>query len=616
MGGSYQQEVDLQALYKDVASDYLVEVNVAEQLPNALDRAIRTAPHRRAPTALIMPSDLQEQPYSAPSHAFKQVPSSEPAHAVRAGSRRGRSRGPPGILNAGSKVAILIGQGARGAAREVVAGRRSDRRRSGQSVAGQGCSARRSALCHRFDRSAGHPAELRVDAGLRHPAHRRIQLPYSQFLPDYGRRARSRSTSTAARSECATRPSSTSSPTPQRPWITAPAAAPQGGPRLARHRGEKRRPLVGNHRAPGMLSAKPVNPMRVAWELSERLPDNAIVTADSGSSTNWYARCVRLRAGMRASLSGTLATMGPAVPYAIGAKFAHPDRPVIAIVGDGAMQMNGLAELLTVKRYPHQWSDPRLVVCVFHNNDLNQVTWELRAMGGAPKFEESQSLPDVSYAEVARAMGLRCDLGRHPTMPSPAPGTRRWRADRPILLDIALRSRSAADPAARHLRAAQGPDLGRTQGRPQRVASDGSGRENQDAGIHPDDRLELMSEQLIVVGSGPGGVGAAESFRQHDAATPVRIFTSDTAPPYARPPLSKEFLRGETDGRLPSSDAVVHRAAHRCRARPRGAHRSRGPVRRRRRPAPSVFCADPGDADRRPPRFRYRAASAPTCCAR
>ena len=149
-----------------------------------------------------------------------------------------------------------------------------------------------------------------------------------------------------------------------------------------------------------MLSAEPVNPMRVAWELSARLPDNAIVTADSGSSTNWYARCVQLRAGMRGSLSGTLATMGPAVPYAISPKFAHPDRPVVALVGDGAMQMNGLAELLTVKRYQHLWSDPRLVVCVFHNNDLNQVTWELRAMGGAPKFEESQSLPDVSYAEV------------------------------------------------------------------------------------------------------------------------------------------------------------------------------------------------------------------------
>src|SRR5690606_25730712 len=155
-----------------------------------------------------------------------------------------------------------------------------------------------------------------------------------------------------------------------------------------------------------LLDARPVNPMRVVHELSERVPDNAIVTADSGSSTNWFARHLRMRGRMRGSLSGTLATMGPGVPYAIGAKFAHPDRPVVALVGDGAMQMNGLAELVTIARYQELWTDRRLVVCVFHNNDLNQVTWELRAMGGAPKFEESQTLPDISYARVARELGL------------------------------------------------------------------------------------------------------------------------------------------------------------------------------------------------------------------
>ena len=109
-----------------------------------------------------------------------------------------------------------------------------------------------------------------------------------------------------------------------------------------------------------------------------------------------------MRGDMRGSLSGNLATMGPGVPYAIGAKFAHPDRPAVAIVGDGAMQMNGLAELITVARYWQEWSDPRLVVAVLHNNDLNQVTWEMRAMAGAPKFAESQTLPDVSYAGVRR----------------------------------------------------------------------------------------------------------------------------------------------------------------------------------------------------------------------
>jgi pyruvate dehydrogenase (quinone) len=150
------------------------------------------------------------------------------------------------------------------------------------------------------------------------------------------------------------------------------------------------------------VPADPVNPMRIVSELSKRLPANAIVTADSGSATNWYARLLRIHGGVRSSLSGTLATMGCAVPYALGAAYAQPNRPLIALVGDGAMQMNGMAELLTLKHY-----GIRCVVCVFHNNDLNQVTWELRAMGGAPKFEESQTLPDVSYAAYARAIGLQ-----------------------------------------------------------------------------------------------------------------------------------------------------------------------------------------------------------------
>jgi pyruvate dehydrogenase (quinone) len=205
-----------------------------------------------------------------------------------------------------------------------------------------------------------------------------------------------------------------------------------------------------------MLSAKPVNPMRVVWELSSRLPGNAIVSADSGSSTNWYARCLKMRDSVRGSLSGTLATMGPAVPYAIGAKFAHPDRPAIALAGDGAMQMNGLAELITIARYHRQWSDPRLVVCVFHNNDLNQVTWELRAMGGFPKFEESQALPDISYADIARCMGLNAISVDQPDGIGPA-----WdaalSADKPTVLDI--RCDPEMPPIPPHATYEQGKEL-------------------------------------------------------------------------------------------------------------------------------------------------------------
>jgi pyruvate dehydrogenase (quinone) len=160
------------------------------------------------------------------------------------------------------------------------------------------------------------------------------------------------------------------------------------------------------------MEADPLNPQRVVWELSQRLPDGAIVTADSGSSTNWWARQLQLRKGMLASLSGNLATMGPGTPYAIAAKFAYPDRPVIAFVGDGAFQMNGMNELITVKRYWERWSNPSLIFCVFNNQDLNQVTWEQRVMEGDPKFEGSQWLPDVPYAKYAELVGLKgfyCD---------------------------------------------------------------------------------------------------------------------------------------------------------------------------------------------------------------
>ncbi len=159
------------------------------------------------------------------------------------------------------------------------------------------------------------------------------------------------------------------------------------------------------HRA--QLEADPLNPQLVFHELSKRLPDGAILTSDSGSAANWFARDVKLRAGMMASLSGTLATMGPGVPYAIAAKFAHPSRPVFALVGDGAMQMNGINELITIAKYRHLWPDQRLIVLVLNNRDLNQVTWEQRAMEGDPKFPGSQELPDFHYAQYAEMLGLK-----------------------------------------------------------------------------------------------------------------------------------------------------------------------------------------------------------------
>ncbi|MBB5857364.1 thiamine pyrophosphate-requiring protein [Amycolatopsis umgeniensis] len=408
MGGSYQQEVDLQALFKDVASEYLVEVNVPEQLPNALDRALRTAIAQRAPTALIIPADLQEETYHPPKHEFKHVPSSPPDHprasVIPPSEEVARAAE---VLNAGEKVAILIGQGARNAVTEL---------REVAELTGAGIA---KALLGK-DVLPDDLPYVTGSIGLlgTRPTYEMMRdcdtllivgsnMPYAQFLPEFGQ-------ARAVQIDIDPRFLGLRYPTEVNLLGDAKGALQQLIPLLERktERGWRERieKRVGEWQETvtrqAMLDAEPVNPMRIVHELSERIPEDAIVTADSGSATNWYARNLRMRGRMRGTLSGTLATMGSGVPYAIGAKFAHPDRPVIALVGDGAMQMNGMAELLTIARYRELWADQRCVICVFHNGDLNQVTWELRAMGGAPKFEPSQSLPEVSYSDFALEIGL------------------------------------------------------------------------------------------------------------------------------------------------------------------------------------------------------------------
>src|SRR5437763_7433301 len=184
-----------------------------------------------------------------------------------------------------------------------------------------------------------------------------------------------------------------------------------------------------------MNEAHPTNPQRVFCELSPRLPDNCILTCDSGSAANWYARDIRIRRGMMASLSGGLATMGPGVPYAIAAKFAHPDRVAIALVGDGAMQMNGMNGLITIAKYWRRWSDPRLVVMVLNNRDLNQVTWEQRVLEGDPKYAASQDVPDFPYARFAEILGL---TGIRVDKPEDigAAWDRAFACDRPVVLEV------------------------------------------------------------------------------------------------------------------------------------------------------------------------------------
>src|SRR5260370_739243 len=198
-----------------------------------------------------------------------------------------------------------------------------------------------------------------------------------------------------------------------------------------------------------MERAEPLNPQRVFWELSQRLPDNCILTGDAGTATNWYGRIIKMRRGMMGSLSGSLATMGSAVPYAIAAKFAYPDRTVIALTGDGAMQMNGMNEMLTVEKYWKHWGNPRLIFLVLNNRDLNQVTWEMRIEAGNPKLESTQNLPDFPYARYAELLGLRCirvdrlDVSAY-TIPTDAPesdGTYAWDKTTMVLVEASAGGR-------------------------------------------------------------------------------------------------------------------------------------------------------------------------------
>ena len=410
MGGSYQQEVDLQSLFKDVCRHFVQTAMVPEQFPNLIDRAIKVALSERAPTCVIIPSDLQELDYSPPTHAFKMVPSSLGIRWPTISPDTDALRDAAQILNAGKKVAILVGQGAREARDEVLEvaellGAGVAKALLGKDVLPDDvpfATGPIGLLGSRPSYEMMRDCDTLLTVGS--------SFPYTQFMPQFGQ-AKAVQIDIDGKQVGIRYPYDVNIVADARSALRALMPLLQRKTdRSWRQQIEKnvrrwdntleRRAMTDSERA------GTVNPMRLVWELNRWIPDNAIVAADSGSSANWYARYLTMHGSMRGSLSGNLATMGPGVPYVVGAKFAHPDRPAIALVGDGAMQMNGMAELITISRYWKRWSDPRLVVAVLHNNDLNQVTWEMRAMAGSPKFPESQTIPDISYAEVARHFGL------------------------------------------------------------------------------------------------------------------------------------------------------------------------------------------------------------------
>ncbi len=407
LGGNYQQEVDLQTLFKDVA-EYVHTCMDPAQARHLIDRAVRIALAERTVTAVVFPNDVQEEKaVESPPREHGAVYSSvgfTPPKVVPPDAELDRAAE---LLNAGERVAMLVGQGAADAQDDVI--ETAELLGAGVAKALLGKAAVPDDLPFvtgsigllgtrpSYDLMKGCDTLLVVGSSF----------PYSEWLPKEGQ---------AKGIQIDIDPGMLGIRYPMDVHLAGDARETLRllNPRLNRKEDRSWREEIEEWVEEWWRlldewaheDADPVNPQLVAHELSQRLPDGCILAADSGSSTNWWARHLKLRRGMMASLSGTLATMGPGVPYAIAAKFAHPDRPVIAFVGDGSMQMNGLNELITIAKYHERWSNQTLVVCVFNNQDLNQVTWEQRVLAGDPKYVGSQQIPDFPYARYAEMIGL------------------------------------------------------------------------------------------------------------------------------------------------------------------------------------------------------------------
>jgi len=436
LGGSFQQEVDLNVLFKDVASEYCFTIVNPVAVRHVVDRAIRIAMATRSVTCIIVPKDVAEMDaVPHPPHVHNTVHTGIGFSYPRVIPSDIDLRRAADVLNGGSKVAMLVGAGAMHATDEVIAV--ADR-------LGAGCA---KALLGK----AVLPDDLPWVTGTigllgTRPSNDMMRecdtllmigstFPYGEFLPKEG---------DARGVQIDVNGKNMSLRFPMEVNLTGDASDTLGVllPLLTRKADTAWRDHIASNReewkridaSTAAVGAHPINPAMLFSELSPRLPDNCILSGDAGTATNWLARYLVMRRGMKFALSGSLATMGPAVPYAIAAKFAYPDRVAIAMTGDGAMQMNGINELITVAKYWKRWSDPRIIFLVLNNRDLNQVSWEMRIENGDPKFDASQDLPDFPYARYAELLGFKGIRVDKPEQIGPA-----WdaalSADRPVVLE-------------------------------------------------------------------------------------------------------------------------------------------------------------------------------------
>jgi pyruvate dehydrogenase (quinone) len=436
LGASYQQEVDLQNLFKDVASDYVMTASVPEQVRTLIDRAVRIAQAKRVVTCVILPNDLQELDYEDPpmahgtTHTGTGFPGQSTLPAMDALQRAAD------ILNQGKRVAILVGAGALHATDEIIVV--ANRLNAGVAKALLG----KAALPDDLPFVTGSLGLLGTQPSwdLMKQCDTLLMVgsafPYSEFLPKPGD-ARGVQIDINGANVSLRYPMEYSLLGDSKETLAALL------PLLHQNTHADWRARVEKNVASwwktleerAMKAADPINPQRIFWELSPLLPDDVILTADSGSVANWYARDLKIRRGMMASLSGGLASLGAAAPYAVAAKMAHPQRPVIGFTGDGAMQMNGLNVMITVGKYWRQWADPRFIIMVLNNQDLNQVTWEERVQLGDGKTPSTQSIPDFAYHRYAELVGMKGILCDDPDKIAGA-----WKealaSDRPVIIEF------------------------------------------------------------------------------------------------------------------------------------------------------------------------------------
>ncbi|PZE25689.1 thiamine pyrophosphate-requiring protein [Curtobacterium sp. MCBD17_028] len=408
IGTFTQQESNLERVFTDVAC-YVETIVSPDQASAVIDTAFRTARLRLQPAVVVIPHDVQAMTIKATPSAHWVSRSSEAIPSTAITPPMEQIRQAADIINAGEKVTFLVGAGATGATNEVLAA--AEKAGAGIITALRGKDVIPSDVPY-------HTQQVGLLGSL--PSLHQIKrcdtivllgtnYPYGEFLPATGQ-------ARGIQVDLKPEQLGVRYPTELNLWGDVKSTLEALLPLL-----EQKADLSWQERIAAEMQDweqemhaqaqkeyhDGVNPRRVTEAVNANLPDGAIVTADAGTTADWFGHHIRLKRGMRGDLSGRLATMLAAMPYAVAAKLAHSDKTVVCTIGDGAFQMLGMNELITVKKYMQQWETKQFIIVVMHNDDLAQVSWEMRTEDGNPLWRGSQDVESMDYAGYAELLGFR-----------------------------------------------------------------------------------------------------------------------------------------------------------------------------------------------------------------